>query len=83
CAYVELGPGRGTLAADALRAMATAGLKPPVHFVETSPVLRAAQAERVAEATWHDDVATLPDDQPLLIIANEFFDALPIRQLVR
>lgn len=41
CAYVELGPGRGTLAADALRAMATAGLKPPVHFVETSPVLRA------------------------------------------
>lgn len=82
-AWVELGPGRGTLAADALRAMARAGLTPPVHFVETSPVLRAAQAARVPGATWHDEVATLPDDRPLIVIANEFFDALPIRQLVR
>ncbi|MBX9796473.1 SAM-dependent methyltransferase [Sphingomonas sp.] len=81
--YVELGPGRGTLAADALRAMAKAGLAPPVHFVETSPVLRAAQAERVAGAIWHDSIDTLPDEVPLLIVANEFFDALPIRQLVR
>ena len=81
--WVELGPGRGTLAADALRAMATAGLTPPVHFVETSPVLRAAQAGRVPGATWHDDISTLPDDRPLIVIANEFFDALPIRQLVR
>uniref|UniRef100_UPI002629EC6E class I SAM-dependent methyltransferase n=1 Tax=Sphingomonas bacterium TaxID=1895847 RepID=UPI002629EC6E len=82
-AWIELGPGRGTLAADALRAMAKAGLTPPVHFVETSPVLRAAQAERVPGATWHDDVASLPDDRPLIVIANEFFDALPIRQIVR
>ncbi|WP_034160834.1 class I SAM-dependent methyltransferase [Sphingomonas sp. ERG5] len=82
-AWVELGPGRGTLAADALRAMATIGLKPPVHFVETSPVLRAAQAERVPGATWHDSVSTLPDDRALIVIANEFFDALPIHQLVR
>ena len=82
-AWVELGPGRGTLAADALRAMARAGLAPPVHFVETSPVLRAAQAGRVPGATWHDEVVTLPDDRPLIVIANEFFDALPIRQLVR
>ena len=82
-AWVELGPGRGTLAADALRAMAKAGLTPPVHFVETSPVLRAAQAERVPGATWHDGVDTLPTDTALLIVANEFFDALPIRQLVR
>ena len=58
--YVELGPGRGTLAADALRAMRGAGLDPPVELVETSPVLRAAQAERLA-ARWHDDVATLPE----------------------
>ncbi len=82
-AWVELGPGRGTLAADARRAMAKAGLMPPVHFVETSPTLRAAQAERVSEATWHDAVDTLPADRPLIVVANEFFDALPIRQLVR
>ena len=81
-AWVELGPGRGTLTADALRAMAKAGFAPPVHFVETSPALRAAQASRVPHATWHDDVTTLPD-QPLIVVANEFFDALPIRQLVR
>jgi len=79
-AYVELGPGRGTLAADALRAMEKAGLRPPVHFVETSPVLREAQAARVPAATWHDDDKTLPSDRPLLIVANEFFDALPLEQ---
>ena len=82
-AWVELGPGRGTLAADARRAMAKAGLAPPVHLVETSPVLRAAQAERIADATWHDAVDTLPGDVPLIVVANEFFDALPIRQLVK
>jgi NADH dehydrogenase [ubiquinone] 1 alpha subcomplex assembly factor 7 len=81
-AYVELGPGRGTLAVDALRAMRGAGLEPKVHFVETSPALRAAQAERMPQAVWHGDVATLPTDAPLLIVANEFFDALPVRQLV-
>ena len=82
-AWVELGPGRGTLAADALRAAARAGLVPPVHLVETSPVLRAAQAARVPAATWHDAIDTLPRDRPLIVVANEFFDALPIRQLVR
>ncbi|TVV69693.1 class I SAM-dependent methyltransferase [Sphingomonas solaris] len=81
-AYAELGPGRGTLAADALRAMRPAGLAPPVHFVETSPALREKQAERVAGAFWHDDIATLPADRPLLVVANEFFDALPVRQLI-
>lgn len=81
--YVELGPGRGTLAVDALRAMAKAGLKPKAHFVETSPSLRAAQASQLPDAVFHDDVTTLPADAPLLIIANEFFDALPIHQLVR
>jgi NADH dehydrogenase [ubiquinone] 1 alpha subcomplex assembly factor 7 len=74
--YVELGPGRGTLAADALRAMRAAGLSPPVHFVETSPRLRSAQA------TWHDDRSTLPEDGPVFAVANEFFDALPVHQLV-
>ncbi|WP_420833430.1 class I SAM-dependent methyltransferase [Sphingomonas pollutisoli] len=82
-AWVECGPGRGTLTADALRAAAKAGFAPPVHFVETSPVLRAEQARRVEGATWHDDVTTLPDGVPLIVVANEFFDALPIRQLVR
>ena len=81
--YVEYGPGRGTLAADALRAMATVGLTPPVHFIETSPVLRAAQAERVPGAEWHIDLFSVPDDVPLIVVANEFFDALPIRQLIR
>ena len=80
--YVELGPGRGTLAADALRAMARAGLAPPVDLVETSPTLRAAQAERVAHAEFHLDLVGLPDDAPLIFVANEFFDALPIRQLI-
>jgi len=79
--YVELGPGRGTLASDALRAMRSAGLEPPVHFVETSPVLRDAQAEAVPNATWHDDLASLPGAS-LLVIANEFLDALPVRQFV-
>jgi SAM-dependent MidA family methyltransferase len=79
--YVELGPGRGTLAADALRAMKGAGLAPDVHLVETSPVLRLAQKARVPGARWHADLSTLPEDGPLLVVANEFFDALPVRQL--
>ena len=83
CAYVELGPGRGTLAADALRAMDKAGLTPPVHLVETSPVLREAQLQRLPAAMHHDAIETLPTDRPLIVIANEFFDALPIRQLLR
>lgn len=82
-AVVELGPGRGTLMADALRAMARFDCRPDVHFVETSPVLRDLQAATVPMARFHADATSLPDDRPLLIIANEFFDALPIRQLVR
>ncbi len=80
--YVELGPGRGTLAADALRAMRGAGWQPPVHFVESSPVLAAAQRARVPDARHHDTIDTLPRDAPLLIVANEFLDALPIRQFL-
>ncbi len=78
--YVELGPGRGTLAADALKAMRAAGLAPTVQLVETSPLLRAAQAERLPAARWHETIQSLPEDGPLLILANEFFDALPVRQ---
>ena len=84
----ELGPGRGTLMADALRA--TRGV-PGFHaalrlwLVETSPVLRARQAERLAGAhpvAWAGAVAELPE-APLFLIANEFFDALPVRQFQR
>lgn len=82
CQYIELGPGRGTLAADALRAMAQFEFVPQVHFVETSSVLRAQQAENVPAAQFHDSISSLPTDGPLLIIANEFFDALPVRQLI-
>jgi SAM-dependent MidA family methyltransferase len=82
-AWVELGPGRGTLSTDASRAMGKAGFAPPVHFVETSPILRAMQARAVPGAVFHDSIDTLPADRPLIVIANEFFDALPIRQLVR
>lgn len=81
--YVELGPGRGTLARDALRAAARYGLSPRPHFVETSTVLKGAQLAMHPGAVWHDDLSTLPADGPLLIVANEFLDALPVRQLVR
>lgn len=81
--YVELGPGRGTLAADALRAMRGAGLSPPIELVETSPVLRAAQQQALPAARWHDSVESLPGNAPLLVVANEFFDALPARQWVQ
>ncbi|MGG5809690.1 class I SAM-dependent methyltransferase [Falsiroseomonas sp. CW058] len=83
---VECGPGRGTLMADALRAAAEvapafrAALR--VHLVEASPALRAVQARLVPDATWHDDLSTLPGG-PLLLVANEFLDALPVRQFVR
>jgi NADH dehydrogenase [ubiquinone] 1 alpha subcomplex assembly factor 7 len=83
CLYVELGPGRGTLAADALRAMAMVGLTPEVHLVENSAVLRARQAERLPQGQWHDSLDSLPADRPILCVANEFFDALPIHQVVR
>jgi SAM-dependent MidA family methyltransferase len=84
-ALAELGPGRGTLMADILRATRTvAGFADAaqVHFVETSPTLRKEQARRVTDATWHDNITTLPD-MPLFLVANEFFDALPIRQFHR
>lgn len=85
---VECGPGRGTLMADALRATRRvpgfhASLA--VHLVETSPVLRAYQ-ERALKGfavTWHDTLETLPANGPLVLLANEFLDALPVRQIVK
>ncbi len=86
---VELGPGRGTLMADILRVAA----KAPdfrdaitVDLVETSPTLRTRQTETLAlaevEISWHASFAEVPRG-PLLLVANEFFDALPVRQFVR
>ncbi len=85
---VELGPGRGTLMADALRAVAAvapafrAALR--LHLVEISPLLREAQRAALsgADPTWHDSIDAVPRG-PLIVLANEFFDALPVRQLVR
>jgi NADH dehydrogenase [ubiquinone] 1 alpha subcomplex assembly factor 7 len=81
---VELGPGRGTLMADALRA---ARLRPEfiaaihLHLVETSPGLRERQRSALSEFApqWHKGLEMVPHG-PILLIANEFFDALPIRQ---
>jgi SAM-dependent MidA family methyltransferase len=81
--YAELGPGRGTLAADALRAMGSIGFNPPAHFVETSPSLRERQRMALPMVFHHDAVGALPENGPLLVVANEFFDALPVRQIVR
>jgi len=83
----ELGPGRGTLMADILRAVR---VRPAfvdaarVHLVETSPRLRAAQEAALSgvAVAWSDTVDALPA-RPLIVIANEFFDAIPIRQYVR
>ena len=85
---VECGPGRGSLMVDALRAMAEmmpdfrAALR--VHLVETSPRLREAQAAKLGDAgiTWHEDIGALPE-APMILLANEFLDALPIRQFIR
>lgn len=88
----ELGPGRGTLMADALRAARSVpGFTEAaeVHLVEASATLRSVQADKLSGIApqghtpqWHADVSTLPD-RPMILIANEFFDALPIAQLVR
>lgn len=83
----ELGPGRGTLMADLLRATgAVPGFleAAQVTLVEASPVLRETQARNLTghAPRWLDNVDALPD-APLFLIANEFFDALPVRQFIR
>lgn len=80
----EAGPGRGTLMRDALRCIER--LIPEfrtalrLHLVETSPRLRAAQSD--LPATWHERVTDIPHG-PMILLANEFLDALPIRQFIR
>jgi len=81
--YVELGPGRGTLARDALLAAQRFGLTPRIHFVESSLALKARQLALHPTAQWHDSLASVPTIGPILLVANEFLDALPVRQLVR
>lgn len=86
---VELGPGRGTLMADLLRA---AKVMPgfvesaEMHLVETSPALRRKQEQALdgspAPVAWHDRLEDVPAG-PSILIANEFFDALPVKQFVR
>ena len=85
----ELGPGRGTLMADMLRA---AGKVRPdfvaaahIVLVEASPALRRAQAQTLQDRTvqWAATFAEVPDDAPLFLVANEFFDALPVRQFAK
>jgi len=85
---IELGPGRGTMMADALRAMR---VLPDlyqalhVHLVEINPVLRAKQKATLPalrNLTWHDSLATVPEG-PSVIFANEYFDVLPIHQAIK
>jgi SAM-dependent MidA family methyltransferase len=89
---IELGPGRGTLMSDALRAIRNVpgiGDALTVRFVETSPVLRTHQQTAIMAygipATWHETFDDIPTraNVPAIVIGNEFFDALPIRQFER
>jgi len=84
---VEIGPGRGTLMADLLRmakALPAFAAALDVHLVETSPLLMARQQATLAAvpANWHRSLEGVPPG-PTILIANEFLDALPIRQFVR
>ncbi|NIA71942.1 class I SAM-dependent methyltransferase [Pelagibius litoralis] len=84
CLLVELGPGRGTLMADVLRACRAVPdflEAADIQLVEVSPSLRRIQRENLPgqAVTWIDSLAELPD-APFLLVANEFFDALAIRQ---
>ncbi len=85
---IELGPGRGTMMADALRALR---VLPPmyqalsVHLVDINPILREQQQatlQHVRNITWHDNIDEVPAG-PCVILANEYFDVLPVHQVVK
>jgi SAM-dependent MidA family methyltransferase len=85
---IEIGPGRGTMMADALRALR---VLPPlhqalsIHLIEINPVLREKQATTLSglrDISWHDSIDDIPDG-PAIIFANEYFDVLPIHQMVK
>jgi NADH dehydrogenase [ubiquinone] 1 alpha subcomplex assembly factor 7 len=83
----ELGPGRGTLMSDAMRALRVVpGFTEAarLHLVERLATLRERQAAALPAyaAQWHDRLEDVPDG-PLILVANEFFDALPVEQFVR
>lgn len=83
----EIGPGRGSLMADILRTTKSVPgfhTAANIHLIEASPTLRQRQKQTLSaySATWHDTIADLPEG-PLFLVANEFFDALPIRQFLR
>ena len=87
-ALIELGPGRGTLIADVVRATANVPgfhAAANLHLVEASDRMRKLQTSALPaqQPDWHDTAETLPEDMPIFVIANEFFDALPIRQFQR
>lgn len=82
-AVMELGPGRGTLMADFLRAIKVAkDFQPEIHLVEISPTLTEVQKEKLSgyNVTWHTETPDL--EKPVIVIANEFFDALPVKQFM-
>lgn len=83
--FAEAGPGRGTLMRDALRAIRRAvpdfAGALSLHLIETSPRLIGELAASLPQATIHPDLTSLPDG-PIILIGNEFLDALPIRQFI-
>lgn len=86
-ALIELGPGRGTLMSDALRAMRQVPecrAAASIHLVETSPVLREIQQQALQgeNITWHSNFPDL-GRTPVIFLANEFLDALPVEQYVK
>jgi SAM-dependent MidA family methyltransferase len=87
----EIGAGRGTLMKDVLRTLSRLdpdlAARADIAIVETSPRLAGLQQAALAGMSdaiaWHEDIETLPPQAPLLIVGNELFDAVPIRQFVR